>query len=46
MDNEGVMQTGWKVKISDTALGEGKTLVTYRFTDLYGANHWTQTIQR
>ena len=32
--------------ISDTSLGEGTALVTYRFTDMYGANHWTQTIQR
>jgi hypothetical protein len=32
--------------ISDTALGNGTSLVTYRFTDMYGANHWTQTIQR
>ena len=34
------------LKISDTALGDGTSLVTYRFTDMYGANHWTQTIQR
>lgn len=32
--------------ISDTAIGDGTALVTYRFTDMYGANHWTQTIQR
>lgn len=32
--------------ISDTALGDGTALVTYRFTDMYGANHWTQTIKR
>ena len=32
--------------ISDTAIGNGTALVTYRFTDMYGANHWTQTIQR
>ena len=32
--------------ISDTALGEGTALVTYRFTDMYGANHWTETIKR
>ena len=32
--------------ISDTALGDGTSLVTYRFTDMYGANHWTQTIKR
>ena len=32
--------------ISDTAIGSGTALVTYRFTDMYGANHWTQTIQR
>ena len=32
--------------ISDTILGEGKTLVTYRFTDMYGANYWTQTLTR
>ena len=32
--------------ISDTSLGEGTALVTCRFTDMYGANHWTQTIQR
>ena len=34
------------LKISDTLLGEGTSLVTYRFTDMYGANHWTQTIRR
>ena len=34
------------LKISDTPLGEGASLVTYRFTDMYGANHWTQTIRR
>ena len=34
------------LNISDTALGDGTSLVTYRFTDMYGANHWTQTIQR
>ena len=32
--------------ISDTAIGDGTALVTYRFTDMYGANHWTRTIQR
>ena len=32
--------------ISDTILGEGKTLVTYRFTDIYGTDYWTQTITR
>ena len=41
-----IVNSAEDLKISDTALGEGKTLVTYRFTDLYGANHWTQTIQR
>ena len=34
------------LKISDTLLGEGTSLVTYRFTDMYGANHWTKTIRR
>lgn len=34
------------LKISDTPLGDGASLVTYRFTDMYGANHWTQTIRR
>ena len=32
--------------ISDTILGEGKALVTYRFTDMYGTDYWTQTIER
>ena len=32
--------------ISDTILGKGKMLLTYKFTDIYGANYWTQTIQR
>ena len=32
--------------ISDTILGEGKTLITYRFTDIYGANHWTEKLAR
>ena len=32
--------------ISDTILGEGKTLITYRFTDIYGADHWTETLTR
>ena len=41
-----IVNSAEDLKISDTALGDGKTLVTYRFTDLYGANHWTQTIQR
>ena len=32
--------------ISDTLLGEGKALITYRFTDIYGADHWTETLTR
>ncbi len=32
--------------LSDTALGNGTAIVTYRFTDLYGANYWTQPIKR
>ena len=35
-----------ELTISDTILGEGNSLVTYRFTDMYGANHWTETLKR
>ena len=41
-----IVSSAEDLTISDTALGEGTSLVTYRFTDMYGANHWTQTIQR
>lgn len=41
-----IKESAADLTISDTALGGGTALVTYRFTDMYGANHWTQTIRR
>ena len=41
-----IRESADELMISDTELGEGTSLVTYRFTDMYGANHWTQTIRR
>ena len=41
-----IKESADELMISDTELGEGTSLVTYRFTDMYGANHWTQTIRR
>lgn len=32
------------LKISNTYVGDGKALVTYRFTDIYGQNYWTNAI--
>jgi hypothetical protein len=33
------------ITISNTYVGDGKTLVTYRFTDIYGQNYWTNALQ-
>ena len=41
-----IRESAAELKISDTELGQGTSLVTYRFTDMYGAQHWTQTIRR
>ena len=30
--------------ISNTYLGDGEALLTYRFTDIYGQNYWTSTL--
>ena len=30
--------------ISNTYVGDGNVLVTYRFTDIYGQNYWTNTV--
>jgi hypothetical protein len=30
--------------ISNTYLGDGETLLTYRFTDIYGQNYWTNAL--
>ena len=32
--------------ISNTDVGEGGALVSYRFTDLYGQNYWTSAIMQ
>ena len=32
------------MKISNTYVGDGKALVTYRFTDIYGQDYWTDAI--
>ena len=35
-----------ELKISDTLIGDGEKLVTYIFTDIYDAEHWTQALKR
>ena len=32
------------MKISNTYVGDGEALVTYRFTDIYGQDYWTDAI--
>ena len=33
------------MKISNTYLGDGKALVTYRFTDIYGQDYWSEAYE-
>ncbi|WP_026521391.1 clostripain-related cysteine peptidase [Butyrivibrio sp. VCB2001] len=33
------------MKISNTYLGDGKALVTYRFTDIYGQDYWSEAFE-
>lgn len=33
------------MKISNTYLGDGKALITYRFTDIYGQDYWSQAFE-
>lgn len=32
--------------ISDTEIGEGKSIITYRFTDIYNQEYWTEKISK
>ena len=34
------------MKIHDTVLGDGKALLTYRFTDIYYQEYWSETLVR
>lgn len=35
-----------ELKVSDMIIGNGSTIVTYVFTDMYGADHWTEALRR
>ena len=33
------------MQISNTYVGDGTALVTYRFTDIYGQDYWSQAFE-
>ena len=40
------MTVGNSMKISNTDVGDGKVLITYRFTDIYNQAYWTPSLER
>ena len=34
------------LEISNTDVGDGKVRMLYRFTDIYGSNHWSEAIEK
>ena len=41
-----IQDSAKELEISDTLIGDGGKLVTYIFTDIYDAEHWTQALKR
>ena len=41
-----IQESAQELTINDTLIGDGTKIITYIFTDIYGAEHWTQALKR